>query len=115
MGVHPLRHARGDRPSFENGDLSVLKERKTLIAGRPSDHFPEHFDHGVAFLVLQMRIHRQGEYPLCLALPHRELTLTTAEIGGAAPRGDPPAGGQGYAAAPLGRAPEPPDPARRKL
>src|SRR5258708_13323992 len=84
MGVHPLRHARGDRPSFENGDLSVLKERKTLIAGRQSDHFPEHFDHGVAFLVLQMRIHRQREYPLRLALRYWKFTLMITGIGAAA-------------------------------
>src|SRR5258708_9311276 len=104
MGVHPLRHARGDRPSFENGDLSVLKERKTVIAGRPSDHFPEHFDHGVDFLVLQMRIHRQREYPLRLALRYWKLTFMITEIGAAAHGVDRPAVGNVAVDVPLGQA-----------
>src|SRR5688572_19523996 len=51
---------------------------------RPSNHVLQHIDHRVDFLVLQMRIHRQGENSLRLAFGHRELPFAIAEVGAAA-------------------------------
>src|SRR5216683_8071389 len=69
------------------------RETSRGARARPSNHFPEHIDHGVDFLVLEVGIHRQRKYPLRLALRHRELTVAITEISTAAHDMDRPAVG----------------------